>query len=105
MRRGEVWWAELPPPMGRRPVVLVSRDDAYGVRDFVMVAPVTGRVRRIPAEVALGPEDGLLRPSIANLDSLATVEKVGLRRRLAVLTPSKLAAVDAALRFALGLEE
>lgn len=104
MRRGEVWWAELPPPMGRRPVVLVSRDEAYVVRDFVMVAPVTSRVRRIPAEVPLGSEDGLLRPSVTNLDSLATVEKVGLRRRLAMLTPSKLAAVDAALRFALGLE-
>jgi mRNA interferase MazF len=69
-----------------------------------MVAPVTSRARRIPAEVPLGPQDGLSRPSVANLDSLATVPTSSFRRRLAMLTPAKLAAVDAALRFALGLE-
>ena len=41
MRRGEVWWAELGPPAGGRPVVLLSRNEAYAVRDFVIVAPVT----------------------------------------------------------------
>ncbi|RPJ34838.1 MAG: type II toxin-antitoxin system PemK/MazF family toxin [Planctomycetaceae bacterium] len=54
MRRGEVWWADLPPPTGRRPVVLLSRDDAYAVRALVTVAPVTTRIRSIPAEVPLG---------------------------------------------------
>lgn len=103
MRRGEVWWADLPPPMGQRFVVLVSRDRAYAVRDFVMVAPVTTRARRIAAEVPLGPEDGLSRASVANLDSLVTVRRASLRRRLAMLSPAKLAAVDAALRYALGL--
>lgn len=32
MKRGEVWWAQLPSPVGRRPVVLLSRDTAYRVR-------------------------------------------------------------------------
>jgi hypothetical protein len=41
MRRGEVWWAQLPSPAGRRPVVLLSRDTAYRVRSAVTVAPVT----------------------------------------------------------------
>jgi mRNA-degrading endonuclease toxin of MazEF toxin-antitoxin module len=27
MRRGEVWWADLPAPAGKRPVVLLSRND------------------------------------------------------------------------------
>ena len=40
MKRGEVWWAELPPPTGRRPVVLLSRDEAYEVRALVIIAPV-----------------------------------------------------------------
>jgi mRNA interferase MazF len=105
VRRGEIWWADLPPPTGRRFVVLVSRDRAYAVRDFVMVAPVTSRRRGIPGEVPLGPEDGLARPSVANLDSLVTVPRASLRRRLAMLSPAKIAAVDAALRYALGLDE
>jgi len=102
MRRGEVWWAELPPPAGRRPVVLLSRNDAYAVRELVTVAPVTTRVRRIPTEVALGRADGLPRACVANLDGITTIPKQLLTQRLAALAPGKLAAVERALRFALG---
>jgi hypothetical protein len=52
-------WAELSPPAGRRPVLLLSRNEAYEVWQLVMVAPVTTRVRRIVSEVPLEPEDGL----------------------------------------------
>ena len=41
MHRGEVWWAELPLPAGRRPVLLLSRDAAYKVRTSLTVAMVT----------------------------------------------------------------
>jgi len=41
MRRGEIWWAELPAPGGRRPVLLLSRNEAYVVRQLVTVAPIT----------------------------------------------------------------
>ena len=57
---------ELPPPAGRRPVVLLSRDEAYAVRELVTVAPLTTRRRRIPTEVALGRADGLPRRCVAN---------------------------------------
>ena len=59
MRRGEVWWAELASPAGRRPVLLLSRNDAYDVRELVTVAPVATRIRHIPSKVPLSPEDGL----------------------------------------------
>ena len=103
MRRGEVWWAELPPPAGRRPVVLLSRDEAYAVRELVTVAPITTRVRRIPTEVTLGRAEGLPRRCVANLDTITTIPKRVLTARLAALAPAKRAAVDRALRFALGL--
>jgi mRNA interferase MazF len=103
MRRGEVWWAELPPPAGRRPVVLLSRDEAYAVRELVTIAPVTTRMRRIPTEVALGKPEGLPRRCVVSLDTITTVPKRMLARRIAALPPPKLAAVDRALRFALGL--
>src|SRR3972149_9316457 len=28
VKRGEVWWVAFPEPLGRRPAVLVSRDEA-----------------------------------------------------------------------------
>jgi mRNA interferase MazF len=85
-------------------VILLSRDDAYEVRLLVTVAPVTTRVRGIPVEVALGPKDGMPRECIVNLDTVTTIPKDALSERLAVLSCSKMTAVDGALRFALGLQ-
>src|SRR2546425_4071259 len=103
MRRGEVWWADLPPPAGRRPVVLLSRNEAYAVRQLVIVAPITTRVRRIPTEVPLGPEEGLPKACVVNLDTLTTIPKHTLTEPIGPLPPGKLAAVERALRFALEL--
>jgi mRNA interferase MazF len=103
MRRGEIWWAALPAPAGRRPVVLLSRDEAYAVRELVTIAPVTTRIRRIPTEVALGRPEGLPRRCVVSLDTVTTIPKRILARRITALSPPKLAAVDRALRFALGL--
>lgn len=103
MRPGEVWWARLDPPMGHRPVVLVSRDDAYTYRELIMVAPVTTRIRGIRGELPLGPEDGLPRRCAANVDSLATIRKSRAYELIGPLSPAKLAALDDALRYALGL--
>jgi mRNA interferase MazF len=50
MRRGEVWWTQQPDPIGKRPVVLLSRDEAYVVRNAVTIAQVTTTIRNIPVE-------------------------------------------------------
>ena len=105
MRRGEIWWAELALPAGRRPVLLLSRDEAYAVRELVTVAPVTTRMRHIASEVPLGPENGLPKLCVANLDTITTIAKTSLQERLVTLSPEKLKAVEVALHFALGLEE
>jgi len=104
MRRGEIWWAELEPPTGRRPVVLLSRDEAYSVRSLVIVAPVTTRIRHIPSEVPLGADDGMPQDCVANLDTITTIPKSCLHSRLTTLSPQKLKQVDAAIHFSLGLE-
>ena len=104
MRRGEVWWADLPPPLRHRPVVLLTRDSAYAVRLSVTVAPVTRRVRGLLTEVPLGPADGLPRPCAANLDDISTIPKDALQEYIATLSAAKLQAVEAAIHFALGLE-
>ncbi|MBW3624894.1 MAG: type II toxin-antitoxin system PemK/MazF family toxin [Armatimonadetes bacterium] len=105
MKRGEIWWAHLPPPVGRRPVLLLSRSEAYSVRTQVTIAPVTTRIRDIPVEVKLGPDEGLPRVCVANLDSITTIPKDALENRITELSSEKIREVEKAIRFALGLEE
>jgi mRNA interferase MazF len=105
MRRGEVWWADLDSTAGRRPVVLLSRDETYGLRNQATVAYVTGRIRNIPVEVPLGPEDGLPQPCVANLDNVNTIRLDRLQELIAPLSGRKIQAIEAAVRFALGLAE
>jgi mRNA interferase MazF len=103
MRRGEIRWAELPAPVGRRPVLLVSRGSAYDVRTSVTVAVITRTIRRIPVEVPLGEEDGLPAKCVVNLDNILTIPKTRLGECIAVLSPERLTAVTRAIVFALDL--
>jgi mRNA interferase MazF len=104
VRRGEVWWAELPPPIGRRPVLLLSRDRAYAVRTAVTVAFITTTIPNIPVEVRLGAADGMSRECVINLDVVNTIPKSNLAAQVTTLSPIKLADVERALRFALGMK-
>lgn len=104
MKRGEVWWANMPVPAGRRPVVLVSREAAYApVRTRVTVVEVSRTIRSIATEVALGRRDGLPHRCAANADNVATIPKAWLDARIVALSPDRVDALDQALRFALQL--
>ena len=105
MKRGEIWWAELDPPAGRRPVALLSRNDAYLVRSLVTIAPVTTRLRNIPSEVFLSPKEGLPRDCVINLDVITTIPKSCLRDKITALNPEKLKEIDSAIHFSLVLQE
>ena len=103
MNRGEIWWAKMPEPAGRRPVVLVSRNTAYAIRASVTVVEVSTRIRGIASEVRLGKRDGLPRPCVANADNVVTIPKAWLETMVTSLTGEKLGALDDALRFSLAL--
>lgn len=104
MRRGEVWWAEQPQPIGRRPVLLLSRDEAYQVRNAVTVAQITTTIRDIPVEVPLDEKDGLPQKCVVNLDTITTIRKAILAQRLCLLGSEKMEQIDNAIKFALALE-
>jgi mRNA interferase MazF len=103
LKKGEVWWARLKPPAGRRPVVLLSRDEAYPVRTAVTVAPVTTTIRGIAVEVPVGSEEGLPRPGVVNCDSMLTIPKAYLESRIARLSQRKIGEIHKAIRFALDI--
>ena len=104
MKRGEVWWVDMPPPAGRRPAVLLSRDAAYRVRAAMTVAPVTRTIRHIPVEVLLDRSDGIPARCVVNLDDITTLPKVLIKQRITALSAEKIHETDEAIRFALDLD-
>ena len=103
MKRGEVWWADLPLPAGRRPVLLLSRNKAYEVRNAVTIAEVTSVMRKIPVEVELSNEDGMPKKCVVNVDTIMTIPKNLLREYLTTLSLEKMTMVDEAIKFALDI--
>jgi mRNA interferase MazF len=105
VRQYEIWWARLPEPVGRRPVVLLSRNSAYEYLTRVIVVEVTSTVRAIPVEVPLGRGEGLSTKCVANLDNVHVIPKQSLERRVGALAPGRVAEVKRALGYALGWTE
>ena len=99
-RRGEVWWCE-PPEIGRRPVVVLSRDAAIPRLRRALVAPCTTTMRGLASEVVLEPgNDPVQRRSAVNLDSVESVSVGLLVERLGRLSDSRMREVCAALAVA-----
>ena len=82
--QGELWLMETPNDK-RRPVLIVSRDEAIPVLNNVVVAPVTTTLRDIPTCIPVSSEEGIDRDSVATFDNLAAVPKSVLTRRLGEL--------------------
>ena len=75
MKQYDIYWANLPAPIGRRPVLLLTRSAAIAYLNKLIVAEVTSTIRSIPQEVGLGASEGLSAPSVANLDNVHVVRK------------------------------
>ncbi len=105
MKQYDLWWADLPPPIGRRPVLLLSRSSAFEYLGKVIVAEITTTVRRIPQEVPLGRAEGVRTSCVANLDNTHVIPKSSLDRRIGALQPERARAVKRALGYALDWPE
>lgn len=105
MKQYEIRWAAMPPPIGRRPVLLLSRSPAYEYLAKVIVVELTSTVRGIPQEVALGRSEGLPRASVANFDNVHVVPKAILGDRLGALAPGRHGEAKRALGYALDWAE
>ena len=98
--RGEVWWCELPE-IGRRPVVVLSRDAAIPRLRRALIGPCTSTVRGLPTEVSLEPgEDPIPRSSVVNLDSVESVSIGTLVERIGRLGDERMRQVCEALEIA-----
>jgi mRNA interferase MazF len=105
LKQYELWWASLPQPAGRRPVLLLSRNEAYSYLNKFLAIEVTTTVRHIAVEVPLGHTEGLAAKCVANCDNVRTVPRSALTKRIGQLSARRRADVKRALGHALAWDE
>lgn len=102
--RNDIFWADLGPPAGRRPVCVLTRDAAIGVMASVTCAPITRTIRGIRTEVEIGTEQGLPERCVISCDNVITIPIDDLDpEAVGHLDEVKRAELDRALRFALDI--
>lgn len=105
MRQYDIMWANLPSPIGRRPVLLLTRTAGYAYLNKVVIAEVTSAVRSIPQEVPVGKREGLSRASVVNFDNIHVIPKSLLGKRLGAVSSAREREVKRALGYALDWPE
>jgi len=112
MRRGEIWWATLPEPVGsgpgmRRPVLVIQANPFNESRiATVIIAVITSNLAlaEAPGNVRLGKGDsGLPKPSVGNVSQVLTVDRGVLEEPVRVVSARVMERVNLGLRLALGL--
>ncbi len=112
IRRGEIWWAALPPPTGsgpgfRHPVLVIqtNRFNDSGINTAVAVVMTSNlRLSVAPGNVRCGHFDtGLPRDSVANVSQVVTVDKTLFLTRVGSIPTHLLSQVEDGLRKVLGL--
>jgi mRNA interferase MazF len=112
MKRGEIWWANLPPPSGsgpgyRRPVLIVQ-SNAFNESNIstVLVAVITSNLALAdaPGNVRLSKStSGLTKASVVNISQLLTMDRGMLGKRVGALPARTIQRVDAGLKLVLSL--
>jgi len=90
---------------GQRPALVVSDDSLNrSPAGLVIVAPITGTDRGIPAHVnVVPPEGGLTKPSVIMVDQIRTISRRRIAHRLGSVSSATMGRVDDRLKLILDL--
>lgn len=112
MYRGEIWWADLPAPLGsepgyRRPVLVIQADSSSQTNiNTIIVAAITSnqRLATLPGNVLLPKETtGLSKDSVVNVSQITTIDKRYLSERVGFVGETLQVEIDDGLRMILSL--
>jgi len=112
IRRGEIWWASLPEPLGsepgyRRPVLVVQTNEfnESALRTAIVLTITSNlRLAGAPGNVLCHRRDtGLAKESVINVSQAVTVNKARLTQRIGILPTTLMHEVEAGMRLVLGL--
>lgn len=86
-----------------RPVLVLTREGVRSRMSSVTVAPITSRVRGLATELAVGPRNGLEKPSVVSCDTITTIRTDLLGRQIGFLLASQEEDLTAAILAAFDL--
>lgn len=104
MNRGDIWMIDLGGKIGKRPVVVVTRQNVLAFLNKVVVAEITTRGKGYPTEIFIGQKANLAKPSFVQADNLHTVTKERLKRYLGTLDALTMHTISRKIVLALELE-
>lgn len=106
--RGDLWHVDLSPTRGHeqagaRPCLVLSVDEFNnGPGGLVFIAPLTTKDRGIPFHVSVDPTE-VKKTSFIRCDSLRSVSRERLLRKLGSVSEETLCQVEDRIRILLGL--
>ncbi|MDA0834837.1 MAG: type II toxin-antitoxin system PemK/MazF family toxin [Planctomycetota bacterium] len=112
MKRGEIWWADLPRPVGsepgyRRPILIIQSDDFNRSSIRTVVAATLSsnlNLQRAPGNVFLSAnESGLPKDSVVNVSQMVTIDRMDLAEKCGEIDELTMLAVDDGIRLVLAL--
>ena len=112
MKRGQIWWAELPEPSAsepgyKRPVIIVQADEFNNSRiNTVIVVAITSNLRSADAPGNLHlpkSKTGLAKDSVANVSQILTLDKSFLTEQIGQLDKVAAQQLDEGLQLVLSL--
>ena len=112
IKRGEIWWAELPDPCGsepgfRRPVLVIQADSFKRSHiGTVVVVAITSNLDLGSAPGNLGvsrKESRLPRKSVVNVSQVLTLDRRFLAKRVSRLSSRLMEEIEAGIRLVLSL--
>lgn len=112
MKRGEIWWADIPEPTAsepgyRRPVVIVQSDSFNDSSiNTVIVITITSNMLLLsaPGNVLLPSKStGLTKDSVANISQIVSLDKRFLTEQIGTLSDTIISRIDQGLKLVLSL--
>jgi mRNA interferase MazF len=105
VKQFDIMWADLPDPIGRRPVLLLTRTEAFAYLNKILVAEVTSTIRNIPQEVPVGKLEGLSRTSVVNFDNIHVIPRNLIGQLIGSMASTRHREIKRALGYVLGWPE
>ncbi len=105
MNRGDIWVIDLGGKSGKRPVVIITRQNVIKHLNKVAVVEITTKGKGYPTEVYIDQKGNLSVSSFVQTDNIHTVPKSKLVKYLGTLDASTMLEISFKMILALGLEE